>query len=153
MDRLNSLEEAINFAIKQEIQAAELYDSLLNLTSDPKAKEICAELRDMELKHKANLENFDTVEFKTRHTDQALLDLKLTDYLVEMDTSKKLSFQEILIVAAQREQRAVALYTKLADQFSFDVQLTNLFSLLVREEQLHKDQVETLYDDTILSQN
>ena len=148
-----SIEEAINFAIEQEIQAAELYASLLNMTSDPKAKEIYQELHEMELRHKENLENFDTTDFNKRHVDHPLLDLKLTDYLVEKDPSRELSYQEVLILAAKREQRAVALYSKLAKQFELDARVANMFNMLAREEQLHKDQVEILYDDTVLSQN
>ncbi|MEA3288528.1 MAG: ferritin family protein [Candidatus Marinimicrobia bacterium] len=149
----SSVEEAIQFAIEQEIQAAELYSSLLEKSTDPKAQEIYAELRDMEIIHKENLENFDHIEFLKRHADQPLLDLKLTDYLVEKQPAENLSFQDTLILAAQREQKTYALYAELASKFEYDEILHNLFSLLAREEQLHKDQIEALYDETVLSQN
>ncbi len=152
MEKL-SVESAIQFAIDQEIQAAELYASLLLKSTDPKAQEIFAELRDMEIVHKENLEQFDHDDFMKRHSDQPLLDLKLTDYMVEVQADQNLSFQETLILAAQREQKTYALYTKLANEFKFDETLYTLFSLLAREELLHKDQIETLYDDTVLSQN
>ncbi len=152
MDKL-SVGEAIQFAIEQEIQAAELYAFLLKKTTNPKTQEIYAELRDMEIVHKNNLEDFDTGAFKERHAEEPLLDLKLTDYLVEKTPSDNLSFQDTLILAAQREQKTYTLYTDLAKKFKYDEQLYNLFSLLAREEQLHKDQIESLYDDTILDQN
>ena len=148
-----SVEEAIQFAIEQEIQAAELYAALLEKSTDPKAQEIYAELRDMEIVHKENLEHFDSVEFLKRHTDQPLLDLKLTDYLVEKQATENLSFQDTLILAAQREQKTYALYAELAHKFEYDEILHNLFALLAREELLHKDQIEALYDETVLSQN
>ncbi len=152
MDKL-SVEEAIQFAIEQEIQAAELYALLLDKSTDPKAQEIYTELRDMEIVHKENLESFDTSEFNKRHAEQPLLNLKLTDYLVEKTATENLSFQDTLILAAQREQKTYALYAELAEKFKYDEILYKLFSLLAREELLHKDQIETLYDDTVLSQN
>jgi len=148
-----TVESAIQFAVDQEIQAADLYASLLEKSKDPKAQEIFAELRDMEIVHKENLESFDNNDFKKRHSDQPLLNLKLTDYLVEVKPGENLSFQQTLILAAQREQKTYALYAELADKFQFDEILLKLFTLLAREELLHKDQIESLYDDTVLSQN
>ena len=148
-----SVEEAIQFAISQEIQAANLYESLLSQAKDPRTTELFAELRDMEIQHRENLEAFDILAFRKRHDEQPLLDLKLTDYLVEQDPNAELNYQETLILAAQREQKTFAMYTAMAMRFEYDDTLKNLFTLLAREEMLHKDQIESLYDDTVLNQN
>jgi len=55
-DNIQSLEQAIQFAIERETEAEQMYQKLIRLAEDPKAKELFQELRDMEAQHRQNLQ-------------------------------------------------------------------------------------------------
>ena len=150
---LHNLKEALDFAIAREEEAAKLYANLMNMTDNPRAKEVFRELEQVELKHKKSLENFDLDEYQNR-SQELTLDLQTTDLYQPVDkTTPNMNFQEALALAAQREARAVKLYQNLANRFSTHPPLEELFSTLADEEARHKHTIDVLYDDTILKDN
>ena len=77
-------------------------------------------------------------------------DLKIGDYLVEVDTSREdLNYQEALIVAMKEEKAAFRLYSDLAARTDHS-DLRETFLQLAREEAKHKLRFEIEYDDYIL---
>ena len=80
------------------------------------------------------------------------VDLKMTDYLVDVEETPEMTYQDALIIAMKREQVAFKLYTDMAAKIE-DAELKSLFESLAREEASHKNYFESEYDDKIYTDN
>jgi rubrerythrin len=92
-----------------------------------------------------NKEKIDSYQFKK------ITDLKISDYMVEIEYQEGMPMPEILKIAMKREEKAVKLYTALADQTD-NKDAKKLFMILVQEESKHKLGLESMYDDYLASQ-
>ena len=79
-------------------------------------------------------------------------DLRIADYTDNVDVTPGMDYQDVLVVAMKREEKAHNLYTALASNTS-DGGLKKLFELLAHEEARHKLALEKEYDDHVLSSN
>lgn len=143
--------EILNFAIKREEEAAEFYKGLQTKVKHEWSKSILKELEDMELGHMRILQNWDKQGVEN-FVQPKIQDLKISDYMEEIETNEHMGFQEILIVAMKKEEAAKNLYLDLAKK-SDNGPTKNLFLKLAGEEAKHKLQLETIYDDEILLEN
>jgi rubrerythrin len=152
MKTFNSLDEILDFAIKDEIRASNLYAGLAKKSRNKEIKRVFEQFSQEELGHKKKLERMkfgDAVAV----TDEKVQDLKIGDYLVEVNTSRDdLSYQDALIIAMKEEKAAFKLYSDLADRTDND-NARDVFLLLAQEEARHKLRFEIEYDDYILSEN
>ena len=82
---------------------------------------------------------------------EAVDTLNLADYLVNVQITPDLNFQDALIIAMKKEKAAFKLYTDLADQT--DGELKAMFLTLAQEEAKHKLYFELEYDEHILTEN
>ncbi len=73
-------------------------------------------------------------------------DLKISDYLVDIEYEEGMLMSDILRIAMKREEQAVHLYRDLADK-SMDKEIEKMFQLLAQEESKHKLALESMYDD------
>eukprot|EP00831_Metopus_contortus_P071557 TRINITY_DN65359_c0_g1_i1.p1 TRINITY_DN65359_c0_g1~~TRINITY_DN65359_c0_g1_i1.p1 ORF type:complete len:102 (+),score=25.09 TRINITY_DN65359_c0_g1_i1:613-918(+) len=73
-------------------------------------------------------------------------DLKISDYLVDIEYEEGMLMPDILRVAMKREEQAVHLYKDLGSK-SNDPGLQKIFELLAQEESKHKLALESMYDD------
>ncbi|MDZ7392020.1 MAG: ferritin family protein [candidate division KSB1 bacterium] len=144
-------EEAIRFAVEKEEEAAALYESAQKVTVTEVGKKTFAEFAAEERKHKKMLLELRLEGLKQR-TVATVPNLKISDYLVDVEFRPDMSYQDMLILAMKREELSLRLYTDLQDRAG-DEQLRNLFSLLAQEEARHKLRLETLYDEEILREN
>ena len=81
-----------------------------------------------------------------------IVDLKIADYVVDIEISTDMDYQQALIVAMKKEKAAFRLYTNLANIVD-DPNLSTVFQALAQEEAKHKLRFEIEYDDNILSEN
>jgi rubrerythrin len=86
------------------------------------------------------------------HANQAVIDLKISDYLVEVEPHERISYQDALIVAMKRERAAFQLYSDMAEKVEDD-NLKAVFLGLAKEEAKHKLFFESEYDERVLSDN
>ncbi|MBI4525920.1 MAG: hypothetical protein HY695_19155 [Deltaproteobacteria bacterium] len=84
--------------------------------------------------------------------EKEVLDLKLSDYLVEVDASDNLSYQDALIIAMKRERAAFKLYSDMAEKVT-DANLKQVSVGLAKEEAKHKLFFKTEYEDRVLMHN
>ena len=143
--------EIIDFAIKQEQNAADFYRNLQGMASLDSSKTILKDLENMELGHKKILMNFKN-EGIEEYVKPDVQDLKISNYLEEIVVHDKMDLQEILTIAMKREENAKNLYEDLA-KLSNDEPTKNLFLKLSTEEAKHKLQLESIYDDEIYREN
>ncbi|HDZ25350.1 MAG TPA: rubrerythrin, partial [Candidatus Aminicenantes bacterium] len=133
---MQTFEDFIEFAIKREEEAIKAYGDLAGIAKTPGLKKFLLDLQEEERNHKKLLqditeEKVDSLEIKE------VDDLKISDYLVEEAPSPDMNFQDLLILAAKKEQKAVDLYSDLERKVS-KKELKKLFEFLIQQEKSHK---------------
>ena len=148
---MENFDVIINFAIEREKEAVAFYCDLQKKSKFEAQKEMLKEFEDMEKGHIVILENIRTKGFE-KIEEKKVQDLHISDYIVEVEPSENMSYQDIIILAMKKEEAAKKLYSNLAKQFS-DPETVQLFERLAAEEAGHKLKFEKLYDDEILKEN
>lgn len=148
---MNTIDEALDFAIEQEQIAADFYAQTAEKARSAEMKSVLMEFSEEELRHKQILLNVKAGEHQLT-PQQEVLDLKISDYLIDMEGAENLSYQDALIVAMKREQAAFELYDKMASEIPAG-ELKDVLKGLAVEESKHKLFFERQYDDHVLSQN
>ena len=143
-----SYAEVIQLAIDNEQKAADLYAGMAAQTEDPAAKTHFEQLANMERGHKMKLETMDFAFFESRQVSPPQ-DLKISDYLVDVELKPNSSYQDTLLYAAKCEKAAAELYTDLANVYESQPEVSKMFQVLAQEEAHHKFTIEREYDDKI----
>ncbi|HEC41348.1 MAG TPA: rubrerythrin [Bacteroides sp.] len=152
MQNFNSLEEILEFAIKDETRAANLYADLAKRSRNKEIQKVFEQFSKEELGHKSKLERMKAGE-SPGIPNEKVQDLKIGDYLVEVNTSRDdLSYQDALIIAMKEEKSAFKLYSDLAARID-DPSAKDMFLMLAQEEAKHKLRFEIEYDEYILTEN
>ena len=147
-DKVN---EILDFAIEKEEEAYQFYTELAEKMEKEYMKKVFRNFAREEQGHKAKLLGIkEGRQFKP--SDKKILDLKLADYLVDIEEGPELDYQQALIVAMKKEKAAFKLYTDLAE-VAGDEKLHNTLLALAQEEAKHKLRFELEYDNQILSEN
>ncbi|MCI0470815.1 MAG: ferritin family protein [Candidatus Aminicenantes bacterium] len=146
-----NIDEILDFAIKSEEAAHLFYVGWAKKLEKSHVSKFFAELAAEELKHKKFI--IGLKEGKTLQPPAGqVADLKISDYLVDIEASQALDFQDALTVAMHREKEAFKLYNKLA-AMTADQGVKDTFLVLAQEEAKHKLRLETIYDEEILKEN
>ncbi len=147
-----SIDEILVFAIDKEKEAVAFYTDLSKKQTTDALTLTFRELAQEEAKHVKLLTSIskNTSVIKS-YALKKIPNLKISNYLVEMEYSEGMVMQDILILAMKREEMSVNLYTQLA-MGSADEESAKLFKLLVQEESKHKLTFEKLYDDDLACQ-
>ena len=148
---MNTVNEILDYAIDQEQQAADFYASFAARAEKPAMKKMLLEFAEEETRHKERLLTVRTGERKLT-PEKEILDLKVSDYLVEVDAGGNISFQDALIVAMKRERAALKFYNDMAEKVT-DANLKQVFVGLAKEEAKHKLFFETEYEERVLMHN
>jgi rubrerythrin len=148
---MNTVDEILDYAIDQEQQAADFYARFAARAEKPGMKKMLLEFAEEENHHKERLLAVRTGERKLT-PEKEILDLKVSDYLVEVDASDNISYQDALIVAMKRERAAVKLYRDMAEKVQ-DTNFKQVFLGLAKEEAKHKLFFETEYEERVLRHN
>lgn len=139
--------EVIKFAIEKEKDAVSFYEDASSQQKFSDAREMFKDFANEERKHQALLEGFLKGEKTIADYDLKWIpDMKRSDYLVDIPYEKGMSYADILRLAMKREEKALALYNKLAREID-NKELEQTFKMLSQEEAKHKLALETLYDD------
>ena len=148
---MNSIDEILDYAIEQEQQAADFYADLAGRAEKAGMKDVLLEFSEEEKRHKERLLAVKTGE-RELTPEQEVLDLKISDYLVEVDATDDISYQDALIIAMKRERAAYELYSDMAEKIPAG-KLREVFTGLAREEARHKLFFESEYDERVLTDN
>ncbi len=145
---MQTFEDFIEFAIKREEEAIKAYGDLAGIAKTPGLKRFFLDLQEEERNHKKLLQ--DITEEKVESLEiKEVDDLKISDYLVEESPSPDMNFQDLLILAAKKEQKAVDLYSDLERKVS-KKELKKLFEFLIQQEKSHKLKLEEEYEKHVL---
>lgn len=145
---LSNFQDILEFAISREEKAISSYGKMSELTQSPGLRVLLLELQDEEKKHKSLLEGITDQKIESFEIKE-VLDLKISDYLTEEAPTEDMTFQDLLIFAAKKEQEAVELYSNL-EKNAMDEELKKLFQFLMQQEKAHKLKLEKEYDEHVL---
>jgi rubrerythrin len=148
---LDEFKETIRFALEKEKEAVDFYSRSSEMTTRSGMKKAFLEMADEERNHVRMLENFRPEHVEKVHLKE-IPNLKISDYLVDMDFDPGMSYQNLLILAMKREEKSHALYTEFAKKEG-DPSIAKLFRLLAQEELKHKNRLEKEYDEVVLRGN
>jgi rubrerythrin len=144
-----NLDAILDFAIEKEIEAAEFYTTISKEEAFTGAGRMFEEFAQEERKHQMMLEEFKTKGVTASVQDynfKWITDIKRSNYVVDLVYSPGMGYNEILMLAMKREEKALKLYNDFLAQAGSDESKT-LFKMLCQEEAKHKLALETMYDD------
>jgi len=146
-----AFDSVIQFAVEREKEAVRFYQDLQGRVRFTDRKDFLKSLEKMEEGHVKVLEHLQNQDVDDMDIP-SVPELEISDYLVEVEITDSMSYQDILIVGMKREEAAYDLYTKLAGQTPGN-QIKKVFQKLASEEAKHKLYFEKLYDEDILQEN
>ena len=147
--KFDSLEAIVDFAIEKEKEAAQFYSGLAKEEAFSGSKDMFLDFAREEAKHQKLLHDFKSKGFTQAMKDYKLKwikDIKRSDYVVELEYRKGMAYNEILMLAMKREEKALKLYNDFLKQ-SDSPEAQKIFKMLCQEEAKHKLSLETMYDD------
>jgi rubrerythrin len=151
MDDIN-FNKIIDFAVEKEREAVDFYHDLQKSAKFSAQRTMLQELENMEENHILILEKMRKRNGEI-HKNAPIKDLKIADYTTADDLEPD-SYQNILLIAMKREDKAKTLYLDLANRYTEkDPELSRLFHRLAAEEAGHKLKFEKLYDEYVLKDN
>jgi rubrerythrin len=143
--------EIIDFAIEKEQEAVDAYTAASEMVRRSNVREMLLDLAKQEEGHKRKLQGIEPGRVAAAHIEK-VPDLKIADYTDNVEITADMDYQDVLVVAMKREEKAHNLYTALASNTSNE-DLRQLFGVLAQEEARHKLALEKEYDDHVLSGN
>jgi rubrerythrin len=151
MDKM-TFHKILDFAVDREREAVDFYHDLQKSAKFSAQKIMLQELENMEKSHILILEKMRQKDLKNLYS-HPVKDLMIVDYLADEEILPD-SYQNILLIAMKREDKANLLYLDLANRFANeDSDLSSLFQRLADEEAGHKLKFELLYDEYVLKDN
>ncbi len=151
MNQWSTTEEILDFAIENEELAAKFYGDLSKKATDAAMKATFEDMAREEIGHKKKLQAFKE-SGSLEPSKEQILDLKMSDYLVDVEVSDSMEYQDVLILAMKREKAAFKLYKDMAAACR-DQDLKQVLLGLAQEEAKHKLHFEIEYDDQELRHN
>ncbi len=150
MTAFESVDALLDFAIEKEQEANEFYLDLASKMEREYMKTVFEGFAAEEAKHKEKLTQVKTGK-QLMPVESKITDLKIGDYLVDVEPTPDMDYQDALIVAMKKEKASFKLYSNLA-QTTDDGNMENLMWGLAQEEAKHKLRLEIEYDEVILTE-
>ena len=151
MKEFENIQDILTFAINQEQEAVDFYNDLSTRSTNSEMKEIFKQFAGEEMKHKAKLLTIEEQGFFDNFIEKEV-DLKISDYIVQVKYTPQMTYQEALVLAMKKEKSAFKLYLNLSQKVN-SKELKDLFLMLAMEESKHKLRFEIEYDDNVLKEN
>ncbi len=146
-----TLEEVVAFAVRREEIAHHLYKNAALKTNSISSRKVFEELAHEELGHMHSFEKLDMSRAEQYHfADHP--DMQLADYMVDMPFREEMTYDEILRFAMKTEEQAYKLYMA-ASNLTSDPQMQKMLLVLADIEKGHKQRIETIYDEHVLTEN
>jgi len=151
MKTFKTIDEVLDFAMEGEQGAIDMYTHLADHTENTEMRDTFIQFAREEMGHKARLLKIKTEGISESHLI-AVTDMKISDYMADVEPKPNMDYAEALVLAMSREKAAFKLYTRLAREVPFD-ELKSIFLALAQEEARHKLRFELEYDEHVLRDN
>ena len=144
---VNEITELLDTAIDREIAAEAFYLAAQKMTADSGALALLKELAAREAQHREWVKDLKTQGGNLPgRKARKLVDLKISEGLIDPELTEGASLQDIITIAMKREQYSIEFYSRFKRALG-DKQAGLLCEKLIREEQNHKHKLEVFYDD------
>jgi len=147
--KINSLEEIIRFARRKEADAALFYKILMDRSSQG-MKKAFQELAEMEEEHRKKLEGFELSrmeEIKWEETEG----LGIAEIMEDVPFGSDMNYADLIRVAMKQEEKSERLYLSI-EKLVKEPEFKRLLLFLAKEESIHKERLEKIYDEEILKE-
>ncbi|MFA7123814.1 MAG: ferritin family protein [Candidatus Delongbacteria bacterium] len=141
----------IDFAVDREKEAVEFYQELQTKTKFAEMKDT---LKDLEMMERGHINTLETIRKQGAEKVEVkeVSDLKISDYMADIEPAPEMDYENILIVAMKREQKSKELYEDLAGRFKGE-EIEKILLKIASEEAEHKLKFEKIYDQHVLREN
>lgn len=144
----HSVSDVVDFAIQKEEKAIEFYRKCAERAKNPGIREFFNEMVTEEQGHRDMLRKLDSLDLDKVELQQ-VENLKISDYLMDVTFSDKITYQDALLLAMKKEEKALAFYSGWKNKCMSE-KASKLFQMLENEEEKHKRKLEKLYEEEIL---
>ncbi len=151
MEKFKRPQDIIDFAIKTEEEAVRFYKELALSAKSKAMKSTFEELAKEEAGHRNQLKNVKPGKLTFAKTTP-ITDLHIAEYTNPAVKLQSINYGEVLVIAMNREKRALMLYNRLAEMTDNE-EFKKLFAFLAEEENRHKHRFEVEYDEFVLREN
>ena len=142
-----TIEDILDFAIRREEAAAELYTSMAERVTRPEMREALISFAEEEQRHRQRLLKVKAGELPAVSREK-IHDLRIADYVVQPEPTARMDYPEALRFAMNAEKAAFRLYSDLAE--ISPANHAAVFRALAQEEARHKLRFEVEYEDNVL---
>ena len=151
MKEFNSINDILDFAIDAEQEAVDFYNQLAQNAKTEDMKHVFTSFAQEEIGHKARLTQIKK-EGSYKVEAKKIADLKISDYIADVEITPNMSYSDALVVAMGKEKAAFKLYYDLAKSAENEA-TRDIFLSLAQEESKHKLRFEIEYDEYVLREN
>lgn len=144
----SNLTAVIDFAIAQEQEAADFYRRISEKEAQQDKKHLFLQFAGEEEKHRTLLENLkrgNTAATLDEYRFTWITDIKRSNYVADLVYTPGMPYRDILMLAAKREEKSLALYNLLLEKAN-DQAAGQVFKMLCQEEARHKLVLEGTLD-------
>lgn len=141
------VKEALVFAIDNEKESERFYSVLAQRSDTEQRQNFFNQLAKEESEHRLLLLGI-LKQQRIPDIDDKILDLQISDYVVEAQPSFDLDHHQVLTLAIEKETASYRLYSDLAKQVD-DKDLSNTFNYLAEQESMHRHRFESEYANKI----
>lgn len=143
MPKFKSVQDILDFAIKQEMEAHDFYMNLTEIVVDEDLREAVKGFAIDELQHRIRLEAIKAGE--VGFIQERVGSLDVGEAAPEIGPNADMSYADLLLIAMNKEKAAFRIYTNLAS-VTKDPALQETLLGLANEEAQHKLRLEIEYD-------
>jgi rubrerythrin len=151
MEKFNSIDDVLDFAIDAEQNAVDFYNQLAENSKTEDMRFVFTSFAQEEINHKARLTKIKK-EGTFKVESKKITDLKISDYIADVQVTPNMTYQDALVVAMGNEKAAFKLYYDLAKNAETE-EMRDIFLSLAQEESKHKLRFEIEYDEYVLREN
>ena len=148
---LAGFQDIIRFAVQREEESSRNYGRMIGLARSESGRKLLFELQEDEKRHKDIIQGLSWERVEASEAGD-VRDLKISDHLLETPLRPDMSYQDLLIYAAQKEKQSVDLYTGLARKAAAEDQ-KKIFQFLAKQELSHKHRLELEYEREVLAED
>jgi rubrerythrin len=147
----NSVNEILDFAIRKEEEAAEMYTDLAGKVDRVHMRKLFEEFAREEVGHREKLRQIKKGKLLLP-AEEKVMDMKIAEYLEDVEPSAVGDYVQALTLAMKEEKAAFRMYTDLAEAAT-DENVRAMLLGLAQEEAKHKLRFEIEYDEYVLAED
>lgn len=148
MNKFNSVDDILHFAIRSAQETADFFIRLSKQARNSKMKRVFETYAREEFAYMVRLTRVREIG-PLEITQEQMEDLKLSDYVIDLRKDKELKYSEALIMAMRKVRAAFRLYHDLASKTP-NSEIQTVFRSLAEAEVKHKRGFEIEYNESLL---